>query len=65
MVKNNVRVRRWEMKIKQYRLASRIGVAPPVLSEIENGTRLASDGLKRKIARGLSCTVEDLFPGEE
>lgn len=63
MLRNQVRIKRWEQGLKQYQLASRVNVPPPVISLIENGHLDPDDKLKFKIAKALDCkSVEEIFP---
>ena len=62
MPKNNVKVKRWKAGIRQYELAQKIKIPPPVLSEIENGIRDPSEEQKVKLAKSLGCSMRELFP---
>jgi len=63
MLRNHVRIKRWERRIKQYELAAMIKVPPPIISLIENGHLLPDDRLKFKISKALDCkSVEEIFP---
>lgn len=63
MLQNYLKVKRWERGIKQYQLASRVNVPPPIISLIENGHLDPDDRLKFKIAKALKCkSGKEIFP---
>ena len=63
MLRNQVRIKRWEQGLKQYELAARVNVPPPTISLIENGHLDPDDKLKFKISKALDCkSVEEIFP---
>lgn len=51
-----IKVARIKAGLKQYELASRVGISAPRLSEIESGRRTADPALRTKILVGLSET---------
>ena len=58
---NQLKVRRAMSDITQGDLAERVGVTRKSINSIENGHFVPSTELALKMARELSCTVEDLF----
>ena len=57
------KVRKRRGDITQEQLALICGVDQSTISRLEKGKlRSVSDELKWKVAGGLACTVEDLFP---
>lgn len=64
MTRNRVKVKRWELGMRQYELASKVNIAPPTLSLIEAGRYNPSEKLKSKLAKILRCNVEEIFPEE-
>ena len=61
-MKNLLRIKRWQVGLKQYELAERLQCSPPYLSMVENGRVEATDDFKRKAANALNTTIEELFP---
>lgn len=62
MLENRVRAERQKKGLQQYRLASRVGVHPSVISLVENERLKPDDKLKDKLAKALDCEVLELFP---
>ena len=62
MIKNMLKIRRWQTGLKQYELADILNCSPPYLSMVENGRVEATEEFKRKAADALETTVEALFP---
>ncbi len=59
-----LKIERMRAGIKQWRLASLIGVSQAELSNYELGQRRCPADIRRKIADILSTTPEALFPEE-
>lgn len=59
-----LKIERTKKGIKQWRLASLIGISQTELSHYEVGRRRCPADLRRKIAEVLSTTPEQLFPEE-
>ena len=62
MVKNNVKAIREKAGLSQTELARRACLANSNLSAIEHGHREAWPIARRRLARALKCTEEELFP---
>jgi len=62
MMKNLLRIKRWQAGLKQYELAEMLDCSPPYLSMVENGRVEATADFKKKAANALKSTVEELFP---
>lgn len=60
-----LKIERTRSGMKQWRLASLVGISQTELSHYESGRRRCPANLRRKIASVLSTTPEHLFPGEE
>lgn len=60
-----LKIERTKTGIKQWRLASLVGINQTELSHYESGRRRCPADLRRKIADVLSTTPEQLFPKEE
>ena len=60
-----LKLARMQKNIKQWRLASLIGISQAELSNYELGHRRCRADLRRKIADVLEVKVDELFPGEE
>ena len=56
---------RMEKGIKQWRLASLIGIHPQELSNYEVGRRHCPADVRYKIAEILGASVDELFPNEK
>ena len=61
-MKNLLRIKRWQVGLKQYELAEKLQCSPPYLSMVENGRVEATDDFKHRAATALDSSVEDLFP---
>jgi DNA-binding XRE family transcriptional regulator len=59
-----LKMERTRSGIKQWRLASLVGINQTELSHYESGRRRCPADLRRKIADVLSTTPEQLFPEE-
>ena len=51
--------------MRQWRLASLVGISQAELSHYETGRRQCSVDLRDKIAKVLECPIETLFPADE
>lgn len=60
-----LKIERIKKGIKQWRLASLVGISQTELSHYEVGRRRCPVGLRYKLARVLDVDVSVLFPGEE
>ena len=63
MVRNNLKIKRWELGIKQYEMADMLGCSAPYLSMVENGRVEPPSLFKIKAAKLLNLKLEQLFPG--
>ncbi|MFQ5648507.1 MAG: helix-turn-helix transcriptional regulator [bacterium] len=61
-MKNRLKIKRWEMGVKQYELASKLKCSAPYLSMVENGRVEPTDEFKEKVAAVLKVSVYELFP---
>lgn len=59
-----LKMERTRSGIKQWRLASLIGISQTELSHYESGRRRCPADIRRKLADVLSTTLEKLFPEE-
>jgi DNA-binding XRE family transcriptional regulator len=57
---NKIRVWRMHRGITQQALADACGVSKPYISQLEAGSRLASQGVLRKLAGALRVDLDDL-----
>lgn len=55
---------RQRKEMTQLQVAAMTGIAPNVLSELENGRRRAYPGWRRRLAMALKVSQEELFPEE-
>lgn len=65
VMKNIIKIKRWEAGLKQYELAALLGCSAPYLSMVENFRTEASEEFKKKAADVFGTTVEELFPEDE
>lgn len=56
----NVREKRLERKLTQEQLAELVNVRPPMICQIERGSRTLTLPLGKAIAEVLECTLDDL-----
>ena len=63
-MKNMLKVKRWELGVKQYELASKLQCSAPYLSMVENGRVVPSEDFKERAAAILKVAVYELFPEE-
>ena len=59
-----LKIERTRSGVKQWRLASLVGISQTELSHYESGRRRCPADMRRKIANVLSTTPEALFPEE-
>lgn len=64
-MKNRIKEFRERACLSQAELARRVHVASPNLSAVENDQRVAWPKLRRRLARSLKTTQEELFPAEK
>ena len=60
----NIKNRRLEYEITQDELAKRIVCSQPMVKYIENGEKIPSLALSKKLATALNCKIDDLVNGE-
>lgn len=63
--KNRIRELRKKLHLKQYALASKVGIFQSEISDIETGKRKPNVYLAIKIAKVLGKSVEEVFPYHE
>jgi len=61
-MRNLLKIKRWEAKIKQYELANLLKCSAPYLSMVENGRVEPSEAFMQNAAKLLNVKVEKLFP---
>jgi putative transcriptional regulator len=61
-MKNNLADRRTDIPMTQDELAEKAGVTKATISLIENDKQTPTLITKKKIAKALGLTVEDIFP---
>ena len=61
VMKNLVKIKRWEAGLKQYELAFLLGCSAPYLSMVENNRVEATDEFKQKAAELFGMDTEELF----
>ena len=59
-----LKVERTKKGIKQWRLASLVGISQTELSHYESGRRHCPANLRYKLADALELQVDEIFPGE-
>lgn len=59
---NPIRVYREYRKMTQDRLATEAGISKPYLSQLENGKRVMSMHVLRRLAKALGVDLDDLDP---
>jgi len=65
MLKNNLRAARKRKGLSQANLTQQTGIAPSIISSIENGKLYAYPAWRKKFAKALGVNEQDLFPGPE
>ncbi len=60
--KNRIREFRKEKRLKQFALASKVGIHQSEISTIETGERMPNIYLAKKIAEVLEKGTEEVFP---
>lgn len=61
-MKNLLKIKRWEVGMKQYELANRLECSAPYLSMVENGRVEPTEEFKARVAVIFDVTVDELFP---
>ena len=61
-MRNLLKIKRWEAKIKQYELANLLKCSAPYLSMVENGRTEPSEEFMRQAAKLLEVEIDQLFP---
>ena len=61
-MKNRLRVMRAEKRITQLRVALKAKMQPSRLSHIENGHVEPSETERKRLARALGASLQDVFP---
>ena len=64
-MRNKIRELRKKLHLKQYALASKVGIFQSEISDIETGKRKPNVYLAIKIAKALGKSVEEVFPYHE
>jgi DNA-binding XRE family transcriptional regulator len=59
---NLLKIRRWEIGLKQYELAEMLNCSAPYLSMVENERLDPPEDFKRKVAMVLKVKVNEVFP---
>jgi putative transcriptional regulator len=62
LMKNQLKIKRWEAGLRQYELANRLGCSASYLSMVENGRLEPTEEFKLKAAAALQVEIETLFP---
>ncbi len=62
---NRLKVKRWELGVKQYELAGKLHCSAPYLSMVENGRVEPTEEFKQRAANILKLSVFELFPEEK
>jgi len=63
-MKNLLKLKRWEVGMKQYELANKLYCSAPYLSLVENDRIDPPEEFKAKAAAILHVDVDALFPGK-
>ncbi len=61
ILKNILKIKRWERGIKQYELAILLGCSSTYLSMVENGRIQPSQNFKEKVSEIFNLEIEDIF----
>ena len=61
-MKNNLKRIRQERGLSQLRLSALTGIAPTEISRIENGWLVPYPGGRKRFARALGTTEQEIFP---
>lgn len=59
--KNNIQKIRWERKVTQRELATRSGVSPSTVADIENGLQEPRQSTMIMLAKALELPVTEVF----
>ena len=62
MIRNKLKVKRWELGIKQYEMADMLGCSAPYLSMVENGRIEPPTIFKIRAAQVLNIKLDQIFP---
>ncbi len=62
-VGEKIRIIRTEKGISQKTLAEAVGISPPMMNQIERGSKIPNVILARDISRVLQCALNDLVDG--
>src|SRR5512145_1389307 len=65
MMKNLLKMTRWQTGMKQYELAIKLHCSAPYLSLIENGRVDPPEEFKERAAQFFKVAVEEIFPEAE
>ena len=60
-MKNRLKVKRWEVGLKQYELAFLLGCSATYLSMVENDRVEATQSFKEKVSSVLGISAQELF----
>lgn len=60
----NIKVRREAANMTQEQLAEKVGVARPLITQFERGSKVPTVILGNLIAQALHCTLNDLVNGD-
>ncbi len=60
-LRNSLKDERTRLGLTQAELAERVGVSRKTVNTVENGVFVPSTTLALKLARAMSCRVEDIF----
>ena len=60
-----LKIERTKKGVKQWRLASGVGISQTELSHYESGRRRCPANIRYKIAEELGASVDELFPKEQ
>ena len=60
-MKNRLKVKRWEVGLKQYELAFLLGCSATYLSMVENDRVEATQAFKQKVSNVLGISENELF----
>ena len=61
VMRNQLKIKRWEAGLKQYELAFLLGCSSTYLSMVENNRIEATVDFKRKVAEIFNVRIEEIF----